>query len=61
MTFLCDTNIISELARLQPNSGVLKWAESAYSIVLSAITVKEIFYGLTSKPTLEFKYGSRTF
>ncbi|MCC5649089.1 type II toxin-antitoxin system VapC family toxin [Nostoc sp. XA013] len=50
MTFLCDTNIISELVRLQPNSGVVKWAEKVSSIVLSAITVEEIFYGLTSKP-----------
>ncbi|MEH2038836.1 MULTISPECIES: type II toxin-antitoxin system VapC family toxin [unclassified Nostoc] len=50
MTFLCDTNIISELVKLKPNSGVLKWAEGDFSIVLSAITVEEIFYGLTSKP-----------
>lgn len=50
MTFLGDTNIISELVRLQPNSGVLKWAERVSSIVLSAITVEEIFYGLTFKP-----------
>ncbi|MEH2256077.1 hypothetical protein [Nostoc sp.] len=44
------TNIISELIKLQPNSGVLKWAERDFSLVLSAITVEEIFYGLTSKP-----------
>ncbi|WZF18184.1 type II toxin-antitoxin system VapC family toxin [Nostoc sp. UHCC 0302] len=50
MTFLCDTNIISELVRLQPNSGVMKWAERVSSIVLSAVTVEEIFYGLTFKP-----------
>ncbi len=25
MTFLCDTNIISELARPRPNSGVVDW------------------------------------
>ncbi|MEH2329624.1 type II toxin-antitoxin system VapC family toxin [Nostoc sp.] len=50
MTFLCDTNIISELIKLQPNSGVLKWAERDFSLVLSVITIEEIFYGLTSKP-----------
>ncbi len=50
MTFLCDTNIISELVRLKPNSGGLKWAERVSSIVLSAISVEEIFYGLRFKP-----------
>ena len=50
MTFLCDTNIISELARPQPNPGVLLWSTQVPSIVLSVITVEEITYGLTSKP-----------
>ncbi|HEY9804382.1 MAG TPA: type II toxin-antitoxin system VapC family toxin [Leptolyngbyaceae cyanobacterium] len=50
MTFLCDTNIISELVRPQPNPGVLTWVEGLSSIVVSAITIEEIFYGLTSKP-----------
>ncbi|NJK65800.1 MAG: type II toxin-antitoxin system VapC family toxin [Microcoleus sp. SU_5_3] len=50
MTFLCDTNIISELARPQPNSGVLEWSQGVSSIAISVITVEEIFYGLTSKP-----------
>lgn len=50
MTFLCDTNIISELARSQPNSGVLEWSQGVSSIGISVITIEEIFYGLTSKP-----------
>lgn len=50
MKFLCDTNIISELARPQPNSGVLKWSVEISSIALSVITLEEISYGLTSKP-----------
>jgi toxin FitB len=50
MTFLCDTNIISELARPQPNLGVLEWSSGVSSIALSVITVEEIFYGLASKP-----------
>ncbi|PHJ56903.1 hypothetical protein VF14_34555 [Nostoc linckia z18] len=50
MTFLCDTNIISELARPQPNSGVLTWAAKVSSIAISVITVEEISYGLTLKP-----------
>lgn len=50
MTFLCDTNIISELARPQPNPGVLAWSKQVSSISLSVITLEEIAYGLASKP-----------
>lgn len=50
MTFLFDTNIISELARPQPNPGVLILEQRCSSIFLSAIAVEEIFYGLSSKP-----------
>ena len=50
MTFLCDTNIISELVRPQPNPGVLNWSTNVSSITLSVITLEEIFYGLSSKP-----------
>ncbi|PLZ86699.1 PIN domain-containing protein [Fischerella thermalis CCMEE 5196] len=50
MSILCDTNIISELARPLPNSGVLAWSRTVTSINLSVITVEEIYYGLTAKP-----------
>lgn len=50
MTPLCDTNIISELARPRPNPGVLAWASTVSSIALSVISVEEIFYGLAWKP-----------
>ena len=45
MTFLGDTNMSSELARPQPNAGLLQ-----SSIALSVITLEAIYYGLTSKP-----------
>ncbi|MEH2454012.1 MAG: type II toxin-antitoxin system VapC family toxin [Nostoc sp.] len=61
MTFLCDTNIISELVRLQPNSGVLKWAALVPTIVLSTITVEEIFYGLTFKPNSRIQIWFESF
>jgi len=48
--FLVDTNIISELARPQPNPGVAQWAETANSVALSVITVEEIYFGLSWKP-----------
>jgi toxin FitB len=50
MSILCDTNIISELARPIPNPGVLTWSVSVSSIFLSAITLEEICYGLSAKP-----------
>jgi toxin FitB len=50
MSVLCDTNIISELARPIPNPGVLTWSASVSSIFLSAITLEEICYGLSAKP-----------
>lgn len=50
MTFLCDTNIISELVRPRPNPGVLAWSSQVSSISLSVISLEEIAYGLTSNP-----------
>lgn len=47
---LCDTNILSELARPQPNAGVQTWADRLTTIVLSVITVEEVYYGLAAKP-----------
>jgi predicted nucleic acid-binding protein len=49
MTFLVDTNIISELSRREPNAGVLAWAASVWFISLSVITVEEVFFGLAWK------------
>jgi predicted nucleic acid-binding protein len=48
--FLCDTNVLSELARPQPNTGVEAWAQDISSIAVSVITLEEIAYGLAWKP-----------
>ncbi len=47
---LCDTNVISELTRREPNAGVLAWADSVPAIAISAVTLDEIVYGLAWKP-----------
>ena len=47
---LCDTNIISELAKPKPNAGVILWAEQQHHIALSVITIEELQYGLSWKP-----------
>ncbi len=50
MTFLCDTNILSELAKLRPNPGVLEWADGVRTVAVSVITVEEILFGLAWRP-----------
>jgi len=50
MTFLCDTNIISELSRPQPNVGVMLWADTQAEITISVVTLEEITFGLVAKP-----------
>jgi predicted nucleic acid-binding protein len=47
---LCDTNVISELARPRPNPGVTAWATTVTEISLSVVTLEEIVYGLAWKP-----------
>jgi toxin FitB len=61
MTFLCDTNIISELARPQPNLGVIAWSAGITSIALSVITLDEITYGLTAKPNTRIQAWFQNF
>ncbi|OIQ91646.1 toxin FitB [mine drainage metagenome] len=50
---LIDTNVISELWRITPNSGVLSWmdAQAVETLYLSAVTVAELRYGLATMPT----------
>jgi len=50
MTILCDTNILSELARSRPHPNVLAWSDQVIEISLSVITLEEITYGLAAKP-----------
>ena len=47
---LVDTNVISELAKSQPNSGVLSWASAVDRLGLSVITLEELQFGLAWKP-----------
>ena len=50
MTWLWDTNVLSELARPSPNAGVLTWASSASVATVSVVTLEEIAYGLAWRP-----------
>lgn len=50
MAYLCDTNVLSELARPVPNEGVASWARQVRVVCLSAIVVDEICFGLSWRP-----------
>jgi predicted nucleic acid-binding protein len=52
MTFLVDTNVISELSRPQPDPRVLEWVGLRSEITISVITLEEIMFGLTAKPNV---------
>lgn len=47
-----DTNVISELWKVEPNSNVLAWidAQVIETLYLSAVTVAELRYGLATMP-----------
>jgi predicted nucleic acid-binding protein len=47
---LLDTNVLSELVRPAPDPRVLSWVERQPLIALSAITVEEVFFGLSWRP-----------
>lgn len=58
--YLLDTNVISELGRRLPNKKVFTFLEGLDEIVVSAITIEEIDYGIArigldfQKPLLEW-------
>jgi len=50
MNNLVDTNILSELAKRNPDEGVIAWASGVSRLSLSVITMEELIYGLAWKP-----------
>ena len=46
MSYVVDTNVISELARPTPNRGVLQWFGTQSTIAMSAISIEELAYGI---------------
>lgn len=55
MTWILDTNVVSELARVRPDPGVEAWfrARSSGELFLSAVTVGEIARGIAAAPSPE--------
>lgn len=50
MIYLVDTNIISELARPQPDSGAEEWADGIAQVSVSVVTLEELQFGLSWRP-----------
>lgn len=46
-----DTNVIAEIVRPRPNPRVVAWFGQLTDIGVSVITVEEVFFGLTAKPS----------
>ena len=46
---LVDTNIIGEVVRPRPDAGVMQWFGRLDDIAVSAITVEDVFFGLTAR------------
>lgn len=55
MTWLLDTNVLSELARPVVNPGVEEWAREQSFVYLSVVTVEEVLYGLSWKPNARIR------
>jgi predicted nucleic acid-binding protein len=50
VSFLVDTNVLSELVRPAPAPSVVRWAEGLPTFTLSVVTLEEVSFGLASKP-----------
>jgi toxin FitB len=50
VTFLLDTNVLSELARPSPDGNVTSWVATLDEVVLSVVTLEEIAFGLAARP-----------
>ena len=52
MSFLLDTNVVSEWVKPQPNAGVIAWTADVDEdrVFLSVVTLTEIRYGIERMP-----------
>jgi toxin FitB len=46
MTYLLDTNVLSELPKPRPDAGVVAWVEGLTSLSISAVSLEELTYGV---------------
>src|SRR5262245_52853318 len=53
--FLADTNVLSELVRARPDSGVLAWAELQPLLAVSVVTLEELSFGFAARRNSELE------
>jgi predicted nucleic acid-binding protein len=53
MNYLCDTNVLSEAMKRQPDPQVIQWLSEQELVYVSVITVEEIYCGLAYKEALK--------
>jgi predicted nucleic acid-binding protein len=46
VTYLLDTNVLSELPKPRPHAGVLRWLATRREIAFSAVTLEELTFGV---------------
>lgn len=61
MTFICDTNVISEIMKKYPDTSVLRWFSSLNEIGISVITLEELIFGLRRKGLFQKEAWLRRF
>ena len=61
MSFLVDTNVLSELTRPAPNANVLGWTRTLDEFALSVITLEEVSFGLAARPNMRIAGWFETF
>jgi predicted nucleic acid-binding protein len=52
VTYLLDTNVVSEVMRRSPNPGVVDWFSSLDAFSVSAVTLEELVFGLRRRDML---------
>jgi len=59
MTYLIDTNVLSELRRKEPNAGVAEWFSQrpATTLFVSVLTLGEIRKGIDMLPDSDRKFA----
>jgi toxin FitB len=50
LTYMLDTNVLSELAKPRPSASVLNWVSSLEEIAVSVITLEELTFGVERAP-----------
>jgi toxin FitB len=48
--YLADTNILSELVKINPDANVLSWLGTVQRLTTSAVTIEEAHFGLAWQP-----------